>query len=80
MTPQDLSSVRWVKSSRSTNNGTCVEVASWRKSSRSNGSSACVEVASSTPSILVRDSKDLSGPVLTVTPSNWVSFLTTLPS
>jgi uncharacterized protein DUF397 len=38
---------RWIKSSYSAANGSCVEVASfaiWRKSSQSNGTGNCVEV------------------------------------
>jgi Domain of unknown function (DUF397) len=49
----------------------------WRKSSRSgNGGGDCVEVARNLPgTVAVRDSKDPHGPVLTVTPDAWVSFL-----
>lgn len=43
-----MSDITWVKSSRSQQDGACVEVADWRKSSRSQGEGGgdCVEVAS----------------------------------
>ncbi|MEQ4305211.1 DUF397 domain-containing protein [Plantactinospora sp. B6F1] len=50
---------------------------SWRKSSRSgqNGGN-CVEVADNLPGrVLVRDSKDQQGPVLTFTPEKWQAFV-----
>src|ERR1041384_1138386 len=65
--------VAWRKSSHSNGEGSsCVEVA-WRKSSHSNGSgSSCVEVAwrngqalSVSHAVLVRDSKNPTGPTLT---------------
>lgn len=55
--------------------------AAWRKSSRSgpNGGS-CVEVADNLPGqVLVRDSKDQTGPILTFAPTAWRSFLATVP-
>lgn len=49
----------------------------WRKSTRSANEGNCVEVADNLPGmVLVRDSKDLSGPALSVTPDAWRSFLT----
>jgi hypothetical protein len=54
--------------------------AEWRKSSRSgdNGGN-CVEVARNFPGIVaIRDSKDPSRPVLTVSRDNWASFITRL--
>lgn len=48
----------------------------WRKSTRSGGVSNCVEVADNLPGIvLVRDSKDRSGPVLTFNPAAWSRFV-----
>jgi hypothetical protein len=50
---------------------------SWRTSSRSgqNGGN-CVEVADNLPGrVLVRDSKDRQGPMLTFTPEKWQAFV-----
>ena len=52
----------------------------WRTSTRSGNGGNCVEVAANlvaaTGAVLVRDSKDPSGPVLTVPATGWTSFLT----
>lgn len=46
----------------------------WRKASYSNGgANACIEVAS-TDTVLVRDSKDRTGPVLRFSPAAWRRF------
>jgi hypothetical protein len=49
----------------------------WRKSSYSgNGGSDCVEVARNLPGVVaVRDSKNPSGPVLTVESAEWRDFI-----
>ncbi|MET8255963.1 DUF397 domain-containing protein [Micromonospora sp. NPDC005553] len=49
----------------------------WRTSARSTDSGGnCVEVADNLPGVvLVRDSKDRSGPVLTFAPAAWRGFL-----
>lgn len=73
----DLTGAQWRTSSRSGTNGTnCVEVAAlWRKSSRSSSNGgACVEVAAADRAVAVRDSKDRTGPVLTVTGPDWAAF------
>ncbi|WP_326556661.1 DUF397 domain-containing protein [Micromonospora sp. NBC_01796] len=63
MSTPDLSRAHWVKSSRSTNNGACVECA--------------FQPASAGGSVAVRDSKDPSGPVLVFDRSAWAAFLAT---
>ncbi|MFF5176340.1 DUF397 domain-containing protein [Micromonospora sp. NPDC000089] len=49
----------------------------WRTSSRSTDSGGnCVEVADNLPGVvLVRDSKDRSGPTLTFAPTAWRAFV-----
>ncbi|MFG1761757.1 DUF397 domain-containing protein [Micromonospora parva] len=50
----------------------------WRTSTRSTDSGGnCVEVADNVPGVvLVRDSKDRSGPTLTFAPAAWRDFIT----
>jgi hypothetical protein len=49
----------------------------WRKSSASNGANGdCVEVAFTEAGVLVRHSRNTTGPVLTFTHSEWRAFLT----
>lgn len=51
----------------------------WRKSTRSGNGGNCVEVADNLVDeldvVLVRDSKDRTGPVLTFTRAEWSAFL-----
>ena len=47
----------------------------WRRSRNSVGNGACVEVAELDSSVLVRDSRDQSGPLLKFTSSQWLSFV-----
>ena len=81
MTTPDLSKALWFKSSRSGNNGACVEVAfvselaSWRKSSRSTNNVACVEVAFVPEFIAMRDSKNPNGPALVFGTKAWRAFV-----
>ncbi|MFI2620651.1 DUF397 domain-containing protein [Streptomyces sp. NPDC018584] len=68
----------WFKSSYSgSEGGACLEAAyDWRKSSYSSDQGgACVEVAAHPTAIHIRDSKVPSGPVLTVAPETWSTFL-----
>lgn len=46
----------------------------WRRSTAS-GSGNCVEVAFASESILVRNSRDPLGPVLSFSPEEWAAFL-----
>jgi hypothetical protein len=68
-----MSSVEWRKSSYSNaSGGACVELG-WRKSSHSNGSGGtCVELAYAGA---IRDSKNPSGPSISVTQAALASFV-----
>lgn len=64
----------WSRSS-ACNSNACVEV-QWRKSQLSSNQGSCVEVGTcDCDEILVRDSKDRGGPVLSFTPKEWNAFL-----
>jgi len=77
MTAPELDGIVWHTSSYSGNGSDCVEVG-WRTSSYSSNGSACVEVAPAPQGVLVRDSKDCTGPALTIPTPTWRTFLTTL--
>jgi hypothetical protein len=70
----------WRKSSYSNSNSNCVEVKGiWRKSTHSNGQANCVEVNLAAPdAVAIRDSKNPTAAVLTVTPAAWSGFTTTI--
>ncbi|MGW0893910.1 DUF397 domain-containing protein [Saccharopolyspora sp. NPDC002578] len=82
MAALDPSTLRWRKSSRSTNYTNCVEIAhlDWRKSSRSSNYGNCVEVARTDHAVAARDSKAPDGGVLLFGEGSWSSFLRGLRS
>ncbi len=47
----------------------------WQKSTYSEEGSACVEIATTRTAVHIRDSKNLSGPHLTLRPTAWADFL-----
>ena len=47
----------------------------WRKSTRSGAAGHCVEVANVPAAVLVRDSKDVDGPVLAFAETDWAGFI-----
>lgn len=48
----------------------------WRRSSYSGGGGGnCVEVAYAVDRVAVRDSKNVTGPMITVTPDAWRAFV-----
>lgn len=77
MTAPEPDGIVWRTSSYSSNGGACVEVG-WRTSSYSASHGGCVEVASTPDTVLVRDSKDRTGPALTVPAPSWQAFLRTV--
>ena len=48
---------------------------SWRKSTRSGAAGHCVEVATVPTTVLMRDSKDVTGPVLSFGRTQWTGFV-----
>ncbi|GLZ80526.1 hypothetical protein Afil01_53330 [Actinorhabdospora filicis] len=80
MTPE-IEVGAWRKSTRSGSGGgsNCVEVGAWRTSTCSSGDGGqCIEAGACTHGIAIRDTKDRTGPVLTVTPGNWAGFVASL--
>jgi hypothetical protein len=80
----ESNAIRWRKSSYSSDQGgDCVECApigalAWRKSLYSGDQGGeCVEVAEAPcATVAVRDSKNPTGPVLTLAPATFTAFLT----
>jgi hypothetical protein len=77
MTAPEPDSIVWHTSSYSTNNGDCVQIG-WRTSSYSTNEGACVQVAPAAERVLVRDSKNPTGPALSVPTPAWRTFLETI--
>ncbi len=73
------SHLNWFKSSYSGEEGECVEIAvTWTKSSYSGSQGGdCIEVAACPHAIHVRDSKDVTRPALTLSPTTWSAFVAT---
>ncbi|WP_200305584.1 DUF397 domain-containing protein [Streptomyces adelaidensis] len=77
----NVEQLSWFKSSYSDGEGgECLEAAyTWRKSSHSSGEGGqCLEIATCpcTPhTIRIRDSKNPTGPHLTLSPTTWSAFL-----
>ncbi|MFE7774694.1 DUF397 domain-containing protein [Streptomyces sp. NPDC057445] len=68
----------WFKSSYSgSQGGDCIEVAyDWHKSTHSGSQGGnCVEIAAHPSAVHIRDTKTPDGPVLTVSPATWASFV-----
>ena len=70
----------WRKSTYSADNGgNCVEVGTWRKSTYSaDNNGNCVEVGGAGPAVVVRDTKDRAGAVLSFGPDAWRRFAAVL--
>jgi hypothetical protein len=54
-----------------------VVCADWRKASHSVNNGQCVEVASTHAAVMIRDSVDPSGPVVSYSARTWQRFLAT---
>jgi hypothetical protein len=48
---------------------------SWHKSTRSGAAGHCVEVAETPATVFMRDSKDVSGPMLRFAAPDWAAFI-----
>jgi CRISPR/Cas system-associated protein Csx1 len=70
--------VNWRTATYSNGSGQCVEVGQWRTASYSNGSGQCVEVGSEASTVVVRDTKNREGMILTVPADAWRCFIGSL--
>jgi hypothetical protein len=78
---EDTIDPRWRKASYSGNGGgSCVEVGTaWRKASySSNGGDSCVEAGNVPGGVLVRDTTDRDGAVLSIPAEAWQRFTAAL--
>jgi hypothetical protein len=70
-----MSRAPWRKSSYSGNGNDCVEVATWRKASYSNNGGNCVEAGvAETGRVVVRDTTNREGVVLSFPLAAWRTF------
>lgn len=70
----------WRRSSRSQNNGACVEAGVWRKSTRSVNDGSCVEAGLHNTAVATRDSKFPQGGTLVMSRDDWRGFLSSVQS
>ncbi len=69
----------WRTATASYAEGNCVEAAArWRKSSYSDAAETCTEVGQDGDGVLVRDTEDRGGPVLSFSGRAWREFMSQL--
>lgn len=68
-----MSEIVWFKSSHSSGANECVEIA-WSKSRHCNNGT-CLEWAMPADAVLVRDSKEKEGPILSFSRGAWSGFV-----
>ncbi|WP_416970227.1 DUF397 domain-containing protein [Streptomyces sp. 4F14] len=76
----EVAASAWRTSSYSNNGGQCLELAVWHKSSHSSNGGACLEISPTPTTILIRDSKNPSGPTLHIPTPAFTTFLAALHS
>ncbi|HEY3896719.1 MAG TPA: DUF397 domain-containing protein [Pseudonocardiaceae bacterium] len=77
MTAPEPDRIVWHTSSYTNGSATCVQVG-WRTSSYSTDNGDCIQVAPAAERVLVRDSKNPTGPALSVPTPAWRTFLETI--